>query len=145
MQGREEQGVVGAEEVHSVKAAIVKGLSGLPDPERGRVAVRSVVTREQVYKGPYVSEAPDLLVNFSEGYRVSWATPLGGLPAGLFEDNLKKWSGDHMIDPCLAPGVLFMNRPFRGEGASMIDLAPTILAALGVPKGSAMEGSSLLI
>ena len=26
----------------------------------------------------------------------------------------------------------------------MLDLAPTILAALGVPKGSAMEGDSLL-
>jgi arylsulfatase A-like enzyme len=40
--------------------------------------------------------------------------------------------------------VLFMNRPFRGAGARLVDLAPTILAALGVPKGPAMEGSSLL-
>jgi hypothetical protein len=69
---------------------------------------------------------------------------LGGTPAGLFENNTKKWGGDHMIDPNLAPGVLFMNRPFRGEHASLVDLAPTILAALGVPKGAAMEGSSLL-
>ena len=37
-----------------------------------------------------------------------------------------------------------MNRPFRGEGASLLDLAPTILDALGVPDGPAMEGSSLL-
>ena len=81
---------------------------------------------------------------FSEGYRVSWGTPLGGVPAGLFEDNMKKWSGDHTIDPCLAPGVLFMNRPFRGEEADLADLAPTILTALSVPKGSAMEGDSLI-
>ena len=33
-----------------------------------------------------------------------------------------------------------MNRPFRGEGARLVDLAPTILAALGVPRGPAMEG-----
>ena len=57
---------------------------------------------------------------------------------------MKKWSGDHIIDPCLVPGVLFMNRPFRGQEASLLDLAPTILDALGVPKGPAMEGRSLL-
>jgi bisphosphoglycerate-independent phosphoglycerate mutase (AlkP superfamily) len=44
----------------------------------------------------------------------------------------------------LVPGVLFMNQPFRGESASLTDLAPTILAALEIPKGSAMEGGSLL-
>jgi bisphosphoglycerate-independent phosphoglycerate mutase (AlkP superfamily) len=37
-----------------------------------------------------------------------------------------------------------MNRPFRDGGAELIDLAPTILDTLGVPKGPAMEGSSLL-
>ena len=63
---------------------------------------------------------------------------MGGVPAGgHFEDNTKKWCGDHIIDPALVPGVLFMNRPFRGEGARLVDLAPTILAALGVPAGPA--------
>jgi bisphosphoglycerate-independent phosphoglycerate mutase (AlkP superfamily) len=37
-----------------------------------------------------------------------------------------------------------MNRPFQGKGARLADLAPTILAALGVPRGQAMEGSALL-
>ncbi|NJO00038.1 MAG: phosphodiesterase, partial [Anaerolineales bacterium] len=145
LKGREEKGIVSTDEAESIKTAIIKGLTGLGDPERGRVAVRSVSSREQIYSGPYVGEAPDLLVNFAEGYRVSWGTPLGGTPAGLFEDNIKKWGGDHMIDPMLAPGVLFMNQSFRGESPSLVDLAPTILAALGVPKGSAMEGSSLLV
>jgi hypothetical protein len=75
---------------------------------------------------------------------VSWSTALGGIPQALFEDNVKKWGGDHIIDPSLVPGVLFMNRPFRDERASLLDLAPTILAALGVPKGPVMEGESLL-
>jgi bisphosphoglycerate-independent phosphoglycerate mutase (AlkP superfamily) len=83
-------------------------------------------------------------VNFAEGYRVSWATALGGVPTGLCEDNVKKWGGDHIIDPTLVPGVLFMNRSFDGDAARLVDLAPTILAALGVPKGPAMEGKSLL-
>jgi predicted AlkP superfamily phosphohydrolase/phosphomutase len=145
LQGREANGVVEMDKASSVKAAIANRLAGLADPEGGKTAVRSVVAREQVYSGPYVEDAPDLLVNFSEGYRVSWGTPLGGAPAGLFEDNVRKWAGDHTIDPCLAPGVLFMNQPFTSDQASLMDLAPTILAALGVPKGAAMEGRSLLI
>ena len=71
-------------------------------------------------------------------------TGAGGAPAGAFEDNVRKWSGDHIIDPLLVPGVLFMNRPFRAAGADLKDMAPTLLDALGVPKGPAMEGDSLL-
>jgi predicted AlkP superfamily phosphohydrolase/phosphomutase len=144
LQGREGQGVVKPEEAAALKAAIAQKLRGLGDPERGQPAVHSVLCREAVYQGPYVSQAPDLLVNFQPGYRVSWSTPLGGVPAGLFEDNTRKWAGDHMIDPSLAPGVLFVNRPLIQGGARLLDLAPTILAALGVPAGPAMEGRSLL-
>ncbi len=144
LKGREERGIVEVGEAEALKAALVKGLTGLRDPGRGRVAIRGVVTREQVYSGAYAEESPDLLVNFAEGYRASWATALGGLPNGHFEDNLRKWGGDHIIDPCLVPGVLFMNRAFHGEDARLTDMAPTILAALGVPRGPAMEGGSLL-
>jgi hypothetical protein len=100
--------------------------------------------REAIYHGPYLEEAPDLIVDFAPGYRISWSSSMGGIAENLFEDNVKKWSGDHIIDPEHVPGVLFMNRPFRPEGARLLDLAPTILAALGVPKGPAMEGESLL-
>ncbi len=94
LKGREEQGIVDSSDAESLKARIVAGLAGLVDPARGQVAVRSVVTREQIYSGPYADESPDLLVNFSSGYRVSWETALGGTPAGQFEDNVKKWGGD---------------------------------------------------
>lgn len=145
VQGRESKGLVKREDADEVSNAIIHGLSGLPDSERDRKSIISVLTRDQVYSGPYASESPDLVVNFAEGYRVSWGTPLGGVPAGLFEDNVKKWGGDHMIDPSLAPGVLFMNQPIIGNNPNLMDLAPTILKALGVPKGTAMEGSSLIV
>lgn len=144
LSGREAQGIVPAEDAESLQRDIARGLTGLVDEECGRVAVRSVSRREEIYCGPYVHEAPDLLVNFESGYRVSWGTPLGGVPAGLFEDNLKKWSSDHVIDPELVPGVLWMNRPFDADGASLVDLAPSILAAFELPKGREMEGRNLL-
>jgi predicted AlkP superfamily phosphohydrolase/phosphomutase len=143
LKGREENGVVQPDEAPPLKADIAGALTGLADPQGGRVAVRSVVTREEVYAGPYAAESPDLLVNFAERYRASWGTAVGAVPAGWFEDNIKKWSGDHIIDPTLVPGVLFMNRPFRQQ-ARLVDLAPTILGAFGVRPGPAMEGRSLL-
>ncbi len=145
LKNREEQGIVPPEGIDSVKTALAQGLTGLHDPERpGCLAIHRVQPREAVYHGAYLEEAPDLVVDFAPGYRVSWSSSMGGIAESQFEDNLKKWSGDHIIDPDRVPGVLFMNRPFREEGARLLDLAPTILAALGIPKGPAMEGESLL-
>lgn len=143
VRGREAQGLVEPAERDQVGAAIAGGLTGLADPARGTVAVRSVATRAQLYSGPYADASPDLAVNLAAGYRASWTTALGGIPAELLEDNVKRWSGDHIVDPALVPGVLFMNREFRGEGARLQDLAPTILHALGVPVPPVMEGAPL--
>jgi predicted AlkP superfamily phosphohydrolase/phosphomutase len=143
--GREEQGIVDRDEARQLEMSIAAGLTQLRDPERGAMAVRGVSTRGELYRGPYADESPDMVVRFAAGYRVSWSAAMGGIARGQFEDNVKRWSGDHIIDPALVPGVLFMNRPFRGDGAALVDLAPTILAALGTSKGEAMEGQSLLL
>ena len=144
VKGRESNGIVPADGAADVADAIARGLRELRDPQDGHAAVRDVFARDRVYRGTYVDAAPDLVVGFAAGYRVSWGTALGGVPRGLVEDNVKRWSGDHIVDPALVPGVLFMNRPFAGARASLEDMAPTILAALGVPPAPAMEGSSLL-
>jgi predicted AlkP superfamily phosphohydrolase/phosphomutase len=141
--GREQQGAVPAEEAAEVNAVLAEALAGLVDPQTGSPAVRRVVPREQAYRGPYVEEAPDLLVHFADGYRSSWTTALGGLGDGHFEDNTARWAGDHIIDPALVPGILLMNRPFRTESPQLADLAPTILHSLGVPRAPSLEGESL--
>ena len=144
LKGREAQGSVDPAQVSLLKAEIAQRLAGLIDPETGQPAIRGIRPREAAFSGPFLEEAPDLIVDFAPGYRVSWGSSLGGLPAGHFEDNFKKWSGDHIIDPTLVPGVLFLNRPFNAAAPGLVDLAPTILDALGVPADPRMEGSSLL-
>jgi len=144
LEGREARGCVAAADAESVRSAIIGGLTGLGDPEREALAVRGVRARDELYSGGCVDRAPDLLVDFAAGYRAGWSGALGGIGADLFEDNVKKWSGDHVVDPSLVPGILLMNRPFRQNGPALTDLAPTILAALGVPRGPEMEGESLL-
>ncbi|AMV38787.1 alkaline phosphatase family protein [Planctomyces sp. SH-PL62] len=143
LQGREGRGIVAAEDAEPLRRAIAEKLTGVRDDERGRTAVRSARPRDRVYSGPHVDEAPDVIVDYAPGHRVSWSSSMGGVAGSLHEDNVKKWSGDHCIDPAATPGVLLMNRTFRREGPSLVDLAPTILDAFGVEKGPLMEGSSL--
>jgi bisphosphoglycerate-independent phosphoglycerate mutase (AlkP superfamily) len=63
----------------------------------------------------------------------------------VIEDNRFPWSGDHCsVDPSLVPGILLSSRPLRTEGASVMDLAPTILDWFGVPRPEGWDGKSLL-
>jgi predicted AlkP superfamily phosphohydrolase/phosphomutase len=150
LKGREGAGIVeeGAE-ADRVRRAIVEGLTGIADSAVGATAINSVSRRDEIYSGPHASGSPDLLVNYAPGFRVSWQTALGGMPHGLFENNTRRWSGDHIIDPLTVPGILLLNRNGSGPLAAgyapdIRDLAPTILGYFGVPKGAAMEGISLL-
>jgi predicted AlkP superfamily phosphohydrolase/phosphomutase len=153
--GREREGIVEeGTEAERVRNAIVSGLSGIADPATQREAIRHVSRRDEIYSGSYAVDAPDLLVNFRPGFRVSWQSAVGGFADSLIEDNKRKWSGDHIIDPEAVPGILFMNaRPAApspaglgkgGHTPSIIDLAPTILNHLGVPVPEIMEGRSLI-
>ena len=161
--GREREGILEeGTEAERVRQAIQTGLSGIADAATQRAAVRSVSRREELYSGPYALNAPDLLVNFRPGFRVSWESAVGGFANSLIADNLRRWSGDHIIDPEAAPGILFVNRRLARDSAragtpvppnspnskdilpSIIDLAPTILNHLGAPVPQTMEGVSLL-
>jgi predicted AlkP superfamily phosphohydrolase/phosphomutase len=143
---REAGGIVEehSQDAERVRRAIEEGLAGLADPESRALAIRSVSRKERIYSGPYTTEAPDLLVNFHPGYRVSWSSSLGSFSPALFEDNTRRWSGDHIIDPDSVPGIFFMNRATAHTQVNMLDLAPTILKFLGAAPHESMEGKSLL-
>jgi len=109
-------------QAEKVRCAIQNGLAALPDQETGRPAIRSVSRREELYSGPHVGESPDLLVNFCPGFRVSWQSSLGGFSHSLFENNTRRWSGDHIMDPDAVPGILFLNQPVVHNLAQIVDV-----------------------
>jgi predicted AlkP superfamily phosphohydrolase/phosphomutase len=129
--GREASGILDDTEATEAARDIARGLTGLMDPDRGARAVERVVAREEIYSGPFTNQAPDLLVCTSNGYRASWTTALGGAPEAIFEDNTRRWGGDHIMDPALVPGVLFSNRAITTATPSLVDLAPSILSTFG--------------
>lgn len=144
--GHKAQGIVPAEEAGPLAREISDSLTGLRDPEFGEVAIHEAMPRETVYTGPYVETAPEIIVGYNVGYRVSWDAVIGKCGTAIFSDNRKAWSGDHCIHPSLVPGVLFCSDKLNGAngGANIVDLAPTVLDLFGVPKPSYVEGTSLL-
>jgi len=142
--GRESGGILEeGSEAERVRRAIQTGLADLPDTQAQRPAIRSVSRREELYSGAFVGSSPDLLVNFHRGFRVSWESAVGGFAQSMLADNLRRWSGDHIVDPESVPGILFMNRAAKHNHVRIIDLAPTILSYLGVAVPESMEGASL--
>ncbi|HLH41642.1 MAG TPA: alkaline phosphatase family protein [Bryobacteraceae bacterium] len=144
IKGREAQGIVepGAEAA-ALTQELKQKLSGLRDEERGEIGIRAVYAASELYRGPYLGEAPDLIVGYNEGYRTSWDAAVGKVSAGVFEDNCKAWSGDHSVDPALVPGVLFCNRKINLEDPGIEDMAPTALQLFGVERPAWMEGRTL--
>jgi predicted AlkP superfamily phosphohydrolase/phosphomutase len=142
LRGREQDGVVApGAEAAAVKAEIIGKLDGLRDADRDEIGVREAFDTAALYSGPYLENAPDLIIGYNAGYRASWDGATGVVSGPVFEDNTKAWSGDHCIDPRLVPGVLFCNRPVTAEGdLSIVDVAPTALRLFGLEPPAHMEG-----
>jgi len=144
VKGREGQGIVEAgEEAQQLKKELIERLNGLRDEEKDTIGIREVFDTPGLYKGPYVAEAPDLLVGYDHGYRASWDCASGVVSGPVFEDNVKAWSGDHTVDPRLVPGVLFCNHPIDADDPGLIDMAPTVLRLFGQQPPPHMDGRPL--
>ncbi len=143
LQGREKYGIVSPDEARALSKEIARRMMELTDPLTNIKVVKRVYLRDEIYFGPYLNDAPDMVFGFRPGFRVSWQTAIGGAPNGLFDDNTKAWSGDHCIDPEFVPGILFANRKIQTATPRLIDLAPTVLDVLGLAIPEEMDGKSL--
>ncbi len=145
IKGRERQGVLekGAE-AGTVAEQIRDKLVTLADPENGQSAIKRVYRNNDIYSGSEANNAPDIVVGFQDGYRASWQTAVGGSPDEIFSDNLKKWSGDHIVDPSIVPGIFLTNFKINTGRPSLIDIAPTVLSCFGMT-ASDMEGKNLFV
>ncbi len=134
LKGREASGIVDELALAQIKNVVSEGLKQWQDAETGENVVKNIYDGKDVFFGPYAENTPDLFVGFNAGYRVSWQTALGGVPKLLIEDNKKKWSGEHLCDPSLVPGVIFINKKTTLQNPSIIDVASRLLDLYGIEK-----------
>lgn len=141
--GRESSGIVDNQQAQQLKQELSQKLEALRDPLDQSVAIRRVFDSEKEYSGLYTSEAPDLIVGYAPGYRISWDSITGGMQGEVFSNNTKAWSGDHHVNPEEIPGILITNRALQEESPHIGEIAPTVLDLFAVPIPRYMEGRVL--
>jgi len=142
--GREGEGTVapGPDKDNLVRE-IAQKLEALTDPKTGERAVLKAFVAKDTYHGSNLAMAPDIVLGFNRGYRISWQSPLGGFPREVLEDNTQKWSGDHMSAPEVLPGIVFANRKIAAEAPALHDLTASVLGVFGVDKPKEMIGENV--
>jgi predicted AlkP superfamily phosphohydrolase/phosphomutase len=152
LKGREVQGVVeSGAEYEAVCAALQTSLQDFCDPQSGKRIVERVYRREELYAGPQLAAAPDLIVHLADyAYTFDWYIPVsangrqGSLPVidslrGKYAVNC----GYHRPD-----GILMLDGADIRAGqelglADIEDVIPTVLYLLGLPIPAEMDGQVL--
>jgi len=146
LEGREPRGKIKPEEYGDVLRKIKRSLEKIEVD--GRRVVKCVATRD-VYWGPYVEGAPDLVILFNSGWQAS-RDKSKEYKTQQCVIRSEKWSGGHdgTHDPKDVPGVLGLLGPGVPSGlkvkVNLYDLAPTILKALGILVPSYMDGTPVI-
>jgi predicted AlkP superfamily phosphohydrolase/phosphomutase len=144
LRGRESQGALEREKADATIAEVRDKLLTVIDPATGQKVFSNIYTRSE-YSGPAMDEAPDISFGYAVGYQSSKAAAMGGVPEGLFEANLDKWSGEHAAsDAAELPGLLACNRLIENTQPHIRDLGVAALRHLGCDVPSDFEGVGLL-
>jgi predicted AlkP superfamily phosphohydrolase/phosphomutase len=139
VRGREPAGIVELADYESLRTEIIEGLREWCDPRTGQPIMKAVYRREELYTGPFVTQAPDIIFELQRGYRVSDLTSRGNL---LSDVSQEPW-GFHERE-----GIFAMSGPGIASGITLDrtniqDIMPTLLYVLGVPVPDDLDGRVL--
>ncbi len=142
--GREKFGIVkSGKEEDALKTEIVEKLKKLTDPDTKEIIAKGVYKREELYRGPYVKNAADIVIGYNMGYRVSPESAVNYVNDTICSDNIRMWSGDHSFSRVFIPGIFFSNKKIESDKPSILDISPTILSAFGIKKPGFIDGKDL--
>lgn len=133
---RPEGAVARGEEREALMEELRRKLTTFQDPETGERPVLEVHRREELYSGPRMERAPDLIVETAKG----WTTQMVIGAKGELIIPISR--ADHRREGVFllrAAGVL------TGSAEAHIeDIAPTVLDFMGLESSTAMDGRTLL-
>lgn len=142
LRGREPQGIVEpGVEYEETRGALITMLRDIRDPDSGQPVVVWARRREEVFHGPYLDQAPDVVYatrrhGYPQSGELDVAPELRATDAG--------GAGGHR-----AHGVLILAGPAVKRGATLaecraVDVAPTLLRAAGFPIAQDLDGEVLM-
>jgi predicted AlkP superfamily phosphohydrolase/phosphomutase len=115
---------------------IAAELLAFRDPQNGGAVIKNVVKGDEYFHGEYIDEAPDLVLQFNDGY--AYSNRMGQV---LFD-----WpfcQGVHSTHGIIAARGPSFRPAARVEPVSIMDVAPTVYALLGVPAPEGVDGRPL--
>ena len=141
VKGQRVQGTVepGAE-YEAVRDQIIRSALALHDPKGGDQVIAQVYKKEELYHGDRVPNAPDLILHTDRSKYVSFGHADFGSNK-ILEPSIGQ-TGHHTLDGIVVlhgPGIK-ANEAIKGN---IIDIAPTVLYALGLPIPSIVDGHVL--
>ncbi len=144
LKGREIAGSVEINDAKALKSELIAKLKAIRDDRDQSAPIEEVYDVADLYGIDPLESGPDLIVGPKPGYRFSWQTAVGGAPLSIFDDNAKRWSGDHCVDYRHVPGVVFASKKIsRSARPTVYDIAPTVLFSFGVSPPDSMKGQPL--
>jgi len=144
LKGREKYGIIEPSQAKEIALAIREKLLKEKDPLNGNQIFDAIFLKEEIYKGPYLHNAPDIILGYSRGYRVSWESAVHCIDQQIISDNQRFWSGDHAFTSRQVPGIFFCNRKVQGEKFNLADIAPTVLDAFGIQPPLNIDGKKIV-
>jgi predicted AlkP superfamily phosphohydrolase/phosphomutase len=156
LKGRQPQGTVApGAEYEDLRTRLIRELEAWKHPDSGEPIVEKAWRREEIYNGPSLDDAPDVVVKWALNRGYSYAFKLSAKSADLRwterldpkkAENLQYYtnkSGSHRdlgifvaYGPGIRPGV-------NAADAHIIDLAPTVLSLFGLEVPTDMDGRVL--
>lgn len=135
--GREPHGIVDEAGYRDVVAHIRREIVKLRFPDTGEQIFEKVVTKEDAFTGPFLEDAPDILVDGARRTRLRMSIMPGH---GLFVDAVHAGHDELGIFFATGPGV---RRGVEIEGAKLQDVTPTVLYQYGLPLTEDIDGRVL--
>jgi predicted AlkP superfamily phosphohydrolase/phosphomutase len=140
LRGREPHGIVEPGEAYeTLRRQLRDELPALRDERNNAPIFKAAYLREEIYHGPYVNLAPDVLFELVPGYKVV-TTPANRLTIG---DVSESGEGFHDRDGVIVVAGPNVVQGGNVNGARIIDIAPTILYTMEKCVPSYMDGKVL--
>lgn len=114
---------------------LTKQLLALVDSDTGNPIVKAIYHRDELYRGPFVENAPDLLLLLHEGYKGS-----AHLSGNQVLERLAKPKGTHTMEGIFLAMGPHIQQSQEISDITLQDLTPTILHVMGIPIPDDVDG-----
>jgi predicted AlkP superfamily phosphohydrolase/phosphomutase len=144
LKGREPHGIVDPElEYDDIIAELLDDLRNLRHPETGERLITDIHKREDVYSGPYLSGAADIMFSIQD-YLYQSSVKMGLESASILGLSEYGDSSSHRPEGVFVMAGPGIRKIGQIQSAQVTDILPTILALLDVPIPTDLDGKPIM-